>query len=83
MTRYSFQSRDRIFIKDYGFLSFTRNMNRNIDKNISKKLSDKHKQKPFDHAKQFATDALKSASTKSAEATGDLAGNKIADKRII
>ena len=40
--------------------------------------------KALDHAKQFATDALKIASKiaiqKTAEATGDLIGNKIADK---
>ena len=58
MTRYSVQPRDQIFVKGYGFLSFTRNM----DKNISKNLSNKYSQKVLDHAKQFATEALKTAS---------------------
>ena len=59
-------------------------MGRNIGKDISKNLSIKYSQKPLDHTKLFATDALKTASKrlvqKSAEATGDLLGNKIADK---
>ena len=41
-------------------------------------------QKVLDHAKQYATDALKTASKrpiqKTAEATGDLISNKIANK---
>ena len=32
MTRCSLPPRDRIFAKDYGFLSFARNMGGNIDK---------------------------------------------------
>ena len=42
MTRYSVQLRDRIFVKDYGFLSFAKSMGKNIDKNISKNLSSKY-----------------------------------------
>ena len=56
-------------------------MNKNIGKNTSKNLSSG---KLLDKAKQSATDALKSASQggiqKTAEATCDLIGNKIADK---
>ena len=56
-------------------------MGRNIGKNISKDLSSKCSQKLFDHAKQSATDALKTDSKRAiqkiAEATGDLIGNKI------
>ena len=37
-------------------------MGRNIGKDISKNLSSKYSQKLFDHAKQTATDALKTAS---------------------
>ena len=52
--------------------------------NKSKNVSSKYSQKPFDHAKETATDALKPASKKviqkTAEATGDLIGNKISDK---
>ena len=32
--RYSVQPRDRVFVKGYGFLSFTKNMGKNIGKNI-------------------------------------------------
>ena len=37
--RYKVQTRDRIFVKGYGFLSFAKNMGKNIGKNISKDLS--------------------------------------------
>ena len=51
-------------------------MGRNIGKNISKNLISKYSQKLLDHAKQSATDVLKTASKKEiqnpAEATGDL-----------
>ena len=44
-------------------------------------MSGKYSQKLFDHAKQSATDGLKTTSKrviqKTAEATGDLIGNKI------
>ena len=46
-------------------------------------MSDKCRQKVLDHATQSATDALKTTSKKNpktAEATGDLIGNKIADR---
>ena len=51
MARYSVQTRDRIFVKGYGFLSFAKN----IGKNISKILSGKYSQKLLDHAKQSST----------------------------
>ena len=38
MTRYSVQSRDRIFVKSNGFLSFAKNVFRNIDKNMKNKI---------------------------------------------
>ena len=47
MMHYSVQLRDRIFAKDYGFLSFTKNMGKNITSNLSGKYS----QKLLDHAK--------------------------------
>ena len=34
MTQYSVQPRYRIFVKDYGFFSFAKNMGENIGKNI-------------------------------------------------
>ena len=74
--RYSIETRDRIYVKGYGFLSFA--------KNIGKSLSNKYGQKLLDSAKKSTTDAIKTASKraiqKTAEATGDLIGNKIVDK---
>ena len=82
MTRYSVQPRDRIFVKCYRFLPFAKNMGKNIGKNIRKNLSGKYSQKLLDHAKNTATDALKTSSKrvihKTAEATDALIGNKIA-----
>ena len=43
--RYSIQPRDQIFVKEYGFLSFAKNMGKNISKNISKNLSGKYSKK--------------------------------------
>ena len=57
MTRYSVQPRDPIFVKDYRFLFFARNMGKNVGKNISKNLSSKYSEKLLDHAKQSPTDA--------------------------
>ena len=51
---------------------------------ISQNLSDKCSQKVLNHAKQSATDALKTTSQRviqnTVEATGDLIGNKISEK---
>ena len=73
--RYSIEPRNRIYVKGYGFLSFAKNM--------GKSLSNKYGQKLLDSAKKSTTDAIKTASKraiqKTAEATGDLIGNKIAD----
>ena len=59
---------------------------RNMSKNICKILSSKYSQNFLDHAKQSATDAIKTASKrviqKTAEAAGDLTASKIADKII-
>ena len=78
MTHYLLQPGDRIFVKDYEFLFFGKNMGKNISKNVSKNLSSKYSQKLLDHT-AFKTDS-KRAITKTAEATDDLIGNKIADK---
>ena len=61
MMHYSLQPRDRIFVKGYGFLSFAKNMGKSIGKNIRKNISSKYSQKHLDHAKQSATDTLKTA----------------------
>ena len=74
--RYSIEPRDRIYVKEYGFLSFAKNM--------GKSLSNKYGQKLLDSAKKSRTNAIKTASKraiqKTAEATGDFIGNKIANK---
>ena len=63
-------------VKRYRFLSF--------DKNVGKSVSNKQSQKHHDRAKKSTTDAIKTTSKraiqKTAEATGDLIGNTIADK---
>ena len=63
-------------MKRYGFLYFA--------KNIATHLSNKYSQKHLDGAQKARTDRLKTASKrafqKTAEATGNLIGNKIPDK---
>ena len=70
--RYSIEPTDRVYVKGYGFMSFSRSM------------SNKYRKKLVDTARNSATYAIKTASKraiqKTAEATGDLVGNKIADK---
>ena len=70
--RYSIEPRNRIYVKGYGFMSFARSM------------SNKYGKKIVNTAKKSATHAMKTASKraiqKTAEATSDLVGNKIADK---
>ena len=72
MMRYSTEPRFRKYVKGYGFLSFAR------------KCGDKYGKKLMDTATKTGMDAAKITSKrvvqKSAEATGDLIGNKIADK---
>ena len=72
--RYSIKPRDRIYVKGYGFLSFSKNMGRNLSNNTVK----------IDRAKESTTNAIKTASKKAiqntAEATGELIDNKIPDK---
>ena len=70
--RYSTELRFRKYVKGYGFLSF------------AKKIDNKYGKKLMDTATKTGIDAAKTASKrvvqKTAEATGDLIGNKIADK---
>ena len=74
--RYSIEPRDRVYVKGYGFLS--------LAKKICKSLSNKYDQKL--RAKKSTVDAKKNSFKrtiqKASEATGDLIGNKIADKII-
>lgn len=57
MQHSSNESRDQIFVKRHGFLSFIKNIGKNVSKNLSRKWS----QKFLDHAKQNTSDALKIA----------------------
>ena len=70
--RYSREPRFRKYVKSYGFLSFAR------------KFGDKYGKILIDTATKTELDAAKTASKrviqKTAEATADLIGNKIADK---
>ena len=72
--RYSTEPRDRIYVKGYGFLSFAKNIGKDLSNKYSQRLS----------AKKYTTDAIKTASKraiqKTAETTGDLIDNKIADR---
>ena len=74
--RYSIESRDRIYVKGYGFLSFAKHM--------GESLSNKHGQKLFDSAKKSTTDAIKNSfkkgNSKNRRSNWRLIGNKIADK---
>ena len=70
--RYSTELKYKKYAKGYSFLSFTR------------KFGDKYDQKLMDTATKTKIDAAKAVSKwmiqKTAEAKGDLIGNKIADK---
>ena len=70
--RYSTEPRFRKYVKGYGFLSFAKN------------FGNKYGKKLMDTATKTGIDAAKTASKrvvqKPAEATGDLIGNKVADK---
>ena len=70
--RYSTEPRFRKYVKGYGFLSFAR------------KFGNKYGKKLMDTATKTGIDAAKAASKrvvqKTAEATRDLIGNKVADK---
>ena len=70
--RYSIEPRERRSVKGYGFMSFA--------KNFSDKYSKSLMDKGIEVSKTFAKTAGKRILKKSAEATGDLIGNKIVDK---
>ena len=76
-------TRERRHVNRYGFLSFARNIGTNAAK-AAKNMSNKYSQKLVETAKKSATDAIKTVSKraiqKTAEATGDLVVNRIADK---
>ena len=70
--RYSLEPKYRKYVKGYGFLSFAGTFGDKIDKKL------------MDTATKTGIDAAKTASKrvvhKTAEATGDLIGNKVADE---
>ena len=89
--RYSIEPRERRYIKGYGFLSFARNFGNKYGKklmsteiktgaNFNSKYGKKLTDTAIKTGKDFATTAGKKTVHKSAEANGDLIGNKIADK---
>ena len=89
--RYSIEPRERRFVKGYGFMSFARNFGIKYGKklvntaiktgtNFNSKYGKKLTDRAIKTGKDFATIAGKKIVHKSAEATGDLIGNKIADK---
>ena len=66
--RYSIELRERRYVKGYGILSFARN------------FSDKYSKFLMDASRTFAKTAGKKILKETPKATGDLIGNKIADK---
>ena len=89
--RYSIEPRERRYVKGYDFMSFARNFGNKYGKklmntaiktgtNFNSKYGKKLTDTSIITAKDFATIPGKKIVHKSAEATGDLIGNKIADK---
>ena len=89
--RYSLKPGYRRYVQGQGFMSFAKNIGNKygrkiFDKSIDvgKKMSNKYSRKILDKSmdagKDFPKIAGKKVLTKIAEATGDLIGNKIADK---
>ena len=89
--RYSIEPRERTYIKGYGFLFFAKNVSNKYGKksmntaiktgtNFNSKYGKKITDTGIKTGKHFATIAGKKIVHKNAEATGDLIGNKIADK---
>ena len=79
--RHSLEPEYRKYVRGYGFLSFARNFGDKYDKSM---ISSKNVKKLMDGAtktsKNFDKIAGKKVIHKTAKATGDLVGNKIADK---
>ena len=89
--RYSLEPRHRRYVQGQGFMSFARNIGNKYGKKIfdksidvCKSMKKKYGKKILDNSisagKDFAKIAGKKVLTKSAGATGDLIGNKIADR---
>ena len=89
--RYSLEPHYRRYVPGQGFMSFARNIGNKYGKKIfdksldvGKSMKKKYGKKILDNSlssdKDFAKIAGKKVLTKSAEATGNLIGNKIADR---
>ena len=81
--RYSLEPNYRKYIQGQGFMSFAKNIGRKIfDKSIdvSNKYGRKILDKSMDASKDFAKTAGKNVLHKSAEVTGEIIGNKVADR---
>ena len=89
--RYSIEPRERRYVKGYGFLSSARNFGNKYGKrlmntaiktgtNFNSKYGKKLTDTAIKTGKDFATIAGKKIVHKTVEATGDLIGNKIANK---
>ena len=91
--RYSLEPHYRRYVQGQGFMSFARNIGDKYGKklfdkslDVGKSMKKKYGKRKLDNnlsaGKDFAKIAGKKVLTKSAEATGDLIGNKIADRII-
>ena len=85
--RYSLEPSYRKYVQGQGFMSFAKNISNKygkklLDKSIdvSNKYGRKLLDKSIDAGKDFAKKAGKKALHKSAEATGEIIGNKIANR---
>ena len=70
--RYSTEPRERRYVKGYGFMYFARNFGDKYSKSLMNK--------GIDVSKKFAKTTGRKILKETAKATGDLIGNKIADK---
>ena len=82
--RYSLEPTYRKYVKGYSFLSFARNFRDTYGKKLMNTATKLRSKKIIDITKkqgsEFAKTAGKNIVKKSAEVTGDLTGNKMADK---
>ena len=89
--RYSLEPRYRKYVQGEGFMSFAKNIGNKYGKklfdksmDVGKKYGKKYGNKLLDNSTNAGKDFVKIASkkvlTKIAEATGDMIGNKIADR---
>ena len=94
--RYSLEPHYRRYVQGQGFMSFARNIGNKYGKKIfdkslrakalgsavdvGKSMNKKYGKKILDNSLSAGKDFAKIVLTKSAEATGDLTGNKIADR---